>query len=278
MKAPKRARWRGARRGICNICGNPGPLTDDHVPPTGSVEPTARDLANLTHYLGQEMVKPVLMQSGIKFRSLCRRCNVELLGSQYDPHLNALSKKAASLLRAARYLAVSDKTVLRVRPQRIARAIIGHLLAVEIRDNMATAPMSAPFQDTLRKYFLDPSASLPCSVDVRYWVYSEDAQVIIRGFGIGSIRRKGILVCDLIKYFPLAFLVIFEPDPQLALRPHALMPDRALDLDDEVDLVLELAARPRTGWPEQPDDDEFVLFNDSMAYIAPATARGQTYT
>lgn len=236
---------------------------------------TTRDLANLAHYLSTENVKPTVMQSGIKFRSICAECNNSLLGSGYDPHLNALSQEAANLLRASKYLSLPGKHLVKARPQRIARAVVGHLLAAEIRDDMTDLPIRAPFQDALRSYLLDPNAHLPASIDIRYWVYSGDAHLIIHGCGIGSIKRKGCVVCDILKYFPLAFLVVFDPPEHTAMKAHSLVRDRGQNLDEEAELVLQLAPRPRTGWPEQPDDDEYVLFNDSAAYIAHVRRKAQ---
>jgi hypothetical protein len=214
------------------------------------------------------------MQNGVKFRSLCQKCNNELLGKQYDPHLNALSKEAASLLRAAQYLYVPWKSQVRIYPQRIARAVVGHLLAAEIRDNMADPAISAPFQNAMRAYFLDPSAPMPDNLDIRYWIYAGDYQIIMRSFGIG-IPGKGVLVCDMLKYFPLAFLVIFNSNPKHLHGLHSLVSEREMNIDDQIDFALNLSARKRIDWPERPDDHEVILLNDSFAYIATERKKGK---
>jgi len=263
-------RWHGPKEGTCNICGTFGPLTNDHVPPKGSIKPKARELQKLGDHLGGGEITRVHMQSGIKFRSICATCNNHLLGLQYDPSLNEFSRKAASLIRATRHLEIPRLTTVRVRPQRIARSVVGHLLAAEIRECMTEPPPSAPFQDALRGYFLDSTSSLPENIDITYWLYDGDHHVIIRGFGVLPLYGPGLMTCDLLKYFPLAFLVTFQLASGVEPPGRDLVPIRSMGLDDEADLTIQLRPRPRVGWPEQPNDDEVVLFNNGVAYLASA--------
>ncbi len=271
----KPVRLRGPKRGTCSICGSLAELTYDHVPPRGSVQVAKKDLTYLGDYLGGGHVKGLVMQSGIKFRAICSECNNKLLGSEYDPHLNRLSKEAAALLHATSSLCLPRQCTTRVRPQRVARAVVGHLLAAEIRDDMTKPLERAPFQDALRAYFLDSAAPLPSTLDIRYWVYSGNADLILHGFVVGSLHRKTSPVCDLLKYPPLAFMVIFEPDPDILIKANPLVANPTLALDEEADLTLQLDPRPRATWPEQPDNDEYVLFNSNVAYIA--RVRAATY-
>ena len=67
---------RGPRVGRCNICGKLGNLTEDHVPPKGSITPEKVGVRSLV-----QTMKAVdsrigqLFQNGVKFRTLCSTCN-----------------------------------------------------------------------------------------------------------------------------------------------------------------------------------------------------------
>lgn len=262
--------WRREQKvGCCNICRVVGPLTEDHVPPKRSrALGGRRELVTLSEYIAGERVKPRYFQSGLRFRTLCPKCNNERLGHRYDPELAKMSRETDGLLRAASRLYVPRQATVRVRPQRIARAVVGHLLAAEVREDMSRPPVDAPFPNILRAYFLDEAAPLPDTVDIRYWLYTGNADVIIRALGIARLGRSGLVVCDLLKYYPLAFMVIFETDRRVRIGLDALLPNRALRLDDYADLPLRLAPRPPITWPEQPDDEGIVLVNDAVAYTA----------
>lgn len=71
---------RGAQSGMCNICGDDGPLTEDHTPPKGCVRPTAMELQHVTHRLHAGKAIKTKAQDGVKYRTLCARCNNTLLG------------------------------------------------------------------------------------------------------------------------------------------------------------------------------------------------------
>ena len=48
---------------------------------------------------GEKWDKPRHFQAGVTYRSLCKRCNSELLGSKYDPALGNFSAQVRSLAK-----------------------------------------------------------------------------------------------------------------------------------------------------------------------------------
>lgn len=74
----------GPLRGPCSICGSPAQLTVDHVPPKGIARGTAMEMRDLMDRLSVTEVqgKFQLSQDGVKFRSLCPRCNNVRLGAE----------------------------------------------------------------------------------------------------------------------------------------------------------------------------------------------------
>ena len=79
----------GPKVGVCNICLNSGALTEDHIPPKGAIRVTQMEMHHLVQILGveQPMAAGRVAQDGVKFRTLCKRCNSGLLGARYDPEL-----------------------------------------------------------------------------------------------------------------------------------------------------------------------------------------------
>ncbi|GAB3100517.1 hypothetical protein GCM10027159_24160 [Lysobacter terrae] len=92
---------RGAKSGACNICGIVGPLTEDHTPPKGCVRPTAMELQHVTHALEAGKAIKTKANDGVKYRTLCARCNNALLGGRYDPVLIGFVNQVSGLLASS---------------------------------------------------------------------------------------------------------------------------------------------------------------------------------
>jgi hypothetical protein len=261
---------RAPREGCCNICGVVGLLTHDHVPPQGSVDPKRMRIQTLAASF--EPVHPRiahLTQNGVKFRSLCDQCNTQRLGNRYDPFLNRFSRKIAQILRVRDRVILPAVVMVECNPQRLARAVVGHLLAAEIREDMTAPLTSAPMIDDMRAYFLDEGADFPCDLHLYFWPYASARQAIFRGMGILSAGQ--VVVGDFLKYFPVAFW--------LAHRLPTLVIDRMRDREipvrrygiDEC-FLLRVPTSPtntfRHDWPERPDDQEILVLNDSVCLLA----------
>ena len=155
---------RGARSGICNICGTNGPLTEDHTPPKGCVRPTAMVLHHVVHQLNAEKAVKTKLPHGVAYRTLCGRCNNALLGGRYDPALIDFVNQVSELLTSN--LALPSTMVVRAKPALVVRAIWGHLAAVGV-DRYLKART-----EEWREFFLDESLPIPEGVNFYYWIYS----------------------------------------------------------------------------------------------------------
>lgn len=124
---------RGPEIGICNLCGTHGKLTEDHTPPKGCVRPTAMDIRLLRDRLSAAgslapvPTKPRISQNGVKFRTLCTRCNSGLLGTRYDPVLIRFANDVAGFL--GRSVALPINTSVPTQPALLMRAVFGHMAA-----------------------------------------------------------------------------------------------------------------------------------------------------
>ena len=139
--------FKGKKEGFCNICGVYTKLTRDHIPPQGCVKPKAVELKTLAAYLTEPIEKRgTISQSGLNVRSICEECNSTRLGTEYDPALVDLSHRVSSLVRASREqgIVLPERISVTVQPQRLVRAIIGHVLAGKVPSSTVT-PNSAPY-------------------------------------------------------------------------------------------------------------------------------------
>jgi len=268
----KKIRYYSGKEGYCNICGEYKKLTFDHVPPKGCVGIQNRNVALLTAALDCKKLNKHntrQLQDGLKFKSLCEVCNNELLGLEYDPFLNEFAAKMSNYtnLIINHDISLPKSFDIDIKLQRVTRSIVGHLLAAQVREDMATPVRRAPYLDAIRQYFLNPSASIPKELEIYYWLYPSDIQVIILGSGLMSIYRKDAIIGEFIKFYPIAFWVTWD-QPPIDINLPSLTKNKELLINETSSVTVSIENIPRIDWPEHPGDDEIVLLNDEVAYIA----------
>lgn len=129
-----RVNTRGALVGHCNICDEYGPLTEDHVPPKGTLLVKQVELVRIVELLGTGPISKNrnrrYMPGGVHFRTLCAKCNNDLLGRRYDKELIRFSNAVSETLKSSLALPITIR--IPVNPGRLARAVIGHVLAIGV--------------------------------------------------------------------------------------------------------------------------------------------------
>jgi hypothetical protein len=269
MKKNTQVKFKGDKEGYCNICGQYSQLTRDHIPPQGCVKPTSVELRTLTHYLSQPGEKPVHSQSGLNIPSICGNCNNNLLGTEYDPVLIEVTKQVAGIIRAQKELGLSlpEKINLSVKPQRLLRSVVGHILAgrLPIRGE---PPISAPFPDALRNYFLDQSSNIPDRFEVYCWVYPSDKQIVANPLSIGSAMGEGFIFSCLLKFFPLAFWMIWDKPDSFPIGLTKISKDKFKGLDETCEIALNLRNIPSLNYPEVPGEGRYVMYDNKSTFVA----------
>jgi hypothetical protein len=264
-----------SNRGHCTICLSHGKLTNDHVPPKGSHAPSRVWIQSVAPTLRKpdERIPRRHSQNGMKFRTICARCNNDLLGRRYDPALNYMSTKVRQIVRAAGRLALPTYLTVSIQPQRVARAVIGHLLAAD--EAHSKQPRKAPMIDAMRGYFLDETKELPDNLRLFFRPYRGLRQTVLRGvgvmFGFTQVSPPPIVVGDFLKYFPIAFCLASDPPEQIATQLQGREIDpRGLALDDEVGLPVPTGTADTFApdWPEHPTGFEALLLNDKACVYA----------
>jgi hypothetical protein len=259
------------KEGPCNLCREVGALSWDHVPPRGGIQLQSVEIDRLVGVLasGLRSKKPEISQNGLKFRTLCSRCN-SLLGDRYDPALNDFALSVGRFLNTS--LELPPILHVDAKPGSIARAVLGHILAarLSLEDSF--------FDHLIREAVLNPDDPMPEGINIFYWIYPYAQQVVFRDgvmpskrgrFDAEMIQRFGLL-----KYFPIAYLVT-DADEYEGLEALTLW------RNESAEQVLKLPVRLNqvfdAFWPEAPGPGNFLLIGAEGMESVQAHPRGREW-
>ena len=265
----KRVQNKGHKVGFCAICGDKGPLSRDHVPPRGCNNLNDVEISALLPSENSAKVGTT-SQGGTHYRTLCATCNSTRLGTYYDPALIDLSNEITALALGAkrRKLALSRSIYPFIRPQRIARAVVGHVLAGLAVEETNQGLLSSPISDSLRSYFLDDTAGLPDDLEIYYWVYPSRRQVLIKNVGkslTNSAGKREVAFGHVFKFLPLSFWLVFNGSNQESDLVKPLIRDKTMALDGVEQVEIDLHRVPPLDFPEAPKGNEFIALNSDYA-------------
>lgn len=193
---------------------------------------------------GEASGKKYISQNGVKLRTICRSCN-GLLGTKFDRSLIELSDKLSRNIKSK--LILPENIRIKTKPRKIIHSVLGHLLSGKILFE------NTSFDQIARECVLNETP-IPEDINILYWVYPYDAVSIIRDFAMPSVRgnfSSEPAFCQLLKFFPLAFLVIDKPEYR-NLKNISLYRD--IDFEDEIEIEFDLTNTKHYLWPESPDD------------------------
>ncbi len=178
---------------ICNICcSDKGELTGDHVPPQCMGNKGLFHYVNLYKYMIMNEIKyHGICQNGIKYQTICEKCNNEKL-KMYDDEIN----KMYSSFRKAN---ISNNLTVRLslKPNKIIRGILGHFLAAK------TSHTRTSFEDIFAEAINNPE--IPVNPNLGFYVvpYFYNQTRVIRDL----LVDYGKVVINVMKIQPLAFIV-----------------------------------------------------------------------
>jgi hypothetical protein len=242
-----------AKKGLCSICGSGGPLTEEHIPPECS-----GNLHDVTVFSGKDWLdadqnleamengKP--RPRGTFWATLCRRCNVDVLGSLYVPHFCDFVNRSRQVLATSDVVTRRDvlrsgpaPTVTlkgRVRPLAVVKTIAGMILAMNGEDNPAFREQN----EALASFVLERDALLPEPYRAYVAVHAADTAVFAPVMASVSANGRQA-VYSAVEYPPFAYvLTLHESDPynrpflpigglaNFAAAPYELVADFELDL------------------------------------------------
>ena len=248
-----------ALSGNCNICGVRCRLTWDHVPPKGSAAIGPMDQQTVLQHLATRHGgdhRYSISQNGVKFRTLCGKCNNDILGAQCDPALNDFTDRVTRNVSSV--LALPRTVHVNARPSQLVRAIFGHLLAAkgQIEDSVPDRQM--------RVYFQNHALHVPHGLKVFYWLHPYHNVVIIRDVVMPAVRgrfgqKPGMF--SILKFFPMGYLVtdLGQYEGLTELTHYARIAGGA-----EIALPISLKRVEHPRWPEIVDDGNFLAGGQSV--------------
>lgn len=256
------------KHGCCNICGQKGALTRDHVPPQGGINlQDVRVDRAVSAFCG--LSQPSVSNHELLFRTICSQCNSRM-GEAHDPHLNKLAKTVGGFFRTD--LWVPPTVRVSTRPNALIRSILGHLVAARFGSGQGF------FDHYVRELINDDSAAIPEDIHVFYWIYPHHQQTVLRDSLMPAVRGRfaELQRFSLLKYFPLAYLVTtasaYEGLPCLTRW-------RDQPSHFETPLTIDFRCARGARWPEAPAPGSFLFGgNDLMESVLaepldPARAR-----
>ncbi|MEZ8826393.1 MULTISPECIES: hypothetical protein [Vibrionaceae] len=260
----QRISTRGPKEGYCSICRNFAKLTKEHVPPAGCGNISKVTVRTLMQD-GANKKLSTQSQGGLNYKSTCAKCNNEWLGQKYDPAIvdlyNDIKVMAESVAKGT--LSLPKFKTYFVKPQRIARSIIGHLIAansIELVNEFSEHP---PMYQAMADYFFDENAPLPENINIYYWFYPNNDIRVARA--IGSRFGNGhTIVGDLLKFFPLAFWVVWDQDDSIQLPLNKLLPNKQLGINDLAQMTVNFDSYPELSFPEAPQENGMTIYNSKM--------------
>lgn len=251
----------GSKIGTCNVCGEYGPLTDDHTPPKGCYRPRQVEIQHLSYLLSGAKNPPKgrRSQNGVKYKTLCKRCNNTFLGLKYDPSFIDFVNLAGLHLRSP--LALPPTITIPGKPQAIIRSLLGHMSAQGINRYL-----KGPLTEAVRDYFLDDTLPLPPGIKVFYWAYPHRVHVMFRDAAYTYLPSGQFFILWLLKFFPLAFLVAWDEPVGLIYHVHSFEPWRSASINEVVELPLSLSNIPPLFWPEAPTNKSILMYGQEAIH------------
>jgi len=207
-KISERIRHTKISQGYCLICGDFGKLSIDHVPPQGSVTITKIEQRHISEMSKAKVksIKGVRSPNGSKFKTICHKCNSEVLGEN-DTEVAKVCKELTDKIKLY-YSDISNPfnfISVDINPINYARAMIGHILSAtsvtECRSEQVTTEYFAP----LKSFVLGDDNALNNSHDIYYWFYPHNRHLSSKYI---YFRNQGHSTgLSLLSFFPIAFLV-----------------------------------------------------------------------
>lgn len=194
------------RNCVCNLCGQFKPMTWDHVPPKGGIELSRVEMQSVLSKMSKDhpTICPVESQDGLKFRTICCDCN-NRLGRLFDPTLNDFAIGVGKFLKST--LTLPDTIQYKTYPARLIRGILGHIVAAKIKHDHVV------LDERVKDFLFDFDKPLHKDIHIHYWVYPYSDILVMRDFIRGSrMSSNDPAFCNLIKYFPVAYIITDKPD------------------------------------------------------------------
>lgn len=249
----------------CNICLSRTPLSEDHIFPRCITPPGPKIVKELFKTINPNQPwrrNTKIAQNGLKFKTLCQKCNNDILGGHHDKELESFYLKANKEITLHKYVNSKFLHIKDVKLNKISRAIAGHLLAADNKANPYNKKTRA-----LRRYVLKEENEFPEDFEFCMWLYPFSEQMILKDIWLLEEFGKGnMLWMTAYKAFPFAFGIKqaktnykYPVEGILELTNHL-----TTNIEQSYNLRLSTKKIPPAFWPEAPTKHGAMLTSDSM--------------
>lgn len=244
---------KGLQFGYCRLCGSYGLLTRDHVPP--------QSCGNS----GDIIIDGIKYQGGYRARTICQKCNNQLLGRSYDLEFKKIYDEYDKILRLQSIILPFRTWRIECSQEKLLKCFIGHFLAVSLFENNDTIEHAlsseintkAKIKEDFRRYFLG-LGNLD-GYDIYYWVYPYQRLVITQCFGkVENLFSplRSFSIGSLIKMYPLAIYIV--DNTKNDYRPYKLP-----RIDTKLDhIILDFKYNIDEKWPERTPGETGILIGN----------------
>lgn len=253
------------QQGYCLVCGNYGRLTQDHVPPKGSITITKIEQRHVVEVIGEDTnpVRGVASPNGSKFKTICANCNNSHIGEN-DQEVARVNRELT--VQVKQYFndinAVLSEISVEVNALKYARAMAGHILSATSVEECRSLPQPNEYIDPIKRFVLGDDSGLDFSHDIYYWFYPFQRHFSAKYVGFHNNGHTAHL--SLLSFFPVAFMITKKNEG--VFPAHA----RKLKMDDHR-LTLDLSSQG-LAYAEFPfcglKGNQMMLLHDSQAIVS----------
>ena len=214
----------------CNICGEKSKLTWDHVPPKCCNNRYSVKVNSWVKGIPLENDYEKEYQNGIRFRSLCGKCNNDLLGEKYDTQLAEFTNKVTSIVTTS--ITLPEIVNVPVQVNRLTRAICGHFLAAKNHYEEECG-----IDKRLREYVIDDKMNLLKGMSLLYWIYPYSTITLMRDVAVKFFSKKYFFpdgTISIMSSFPVAYILSTNKDDKCELK------DLFDYCNDNIDAVVDI--------------------------------------
>jgi len=193
--------------GYCVICGTFGKLSQDHVPPKGSIIVTKVEQRHSVEMMGAKFnkIRGLPSKNGSKFKTICGQCNNKHLGKN-DIEIAKVMRLLTTKILNPGLLPFDNFISVPVSAVQFARAMVGHILSATSIEECKNELLETPYFTPLREFVLGNDQALNDTHDIYYWFYPFSMHISSKMIGF---RNNGHLAClSLLSFYPIAFMVI----------------------------------------------------------------------
>lgn len=265
-------------QGKCNICSRFGSLTEDHVPPKGSVR--------LTQMMSRDMIQALNMdepkksewkkksQNGVKFPTLCEKCNTHLLGTHLDPEFIRFVKSINTIIQGidSSFITLPPTINITCVPDKVIRAFLGHMTAIgNSRIPKENYCQSEFLREELGAY-IKGEEKLPDDARVYCWPFPYKNQTLLRFHNVAHniFQRgpQGVLTTWVMKFLPVAMMLVWKQPPNIDLSNLTCLSNYLCDFEErEKTIQLRIDSPVHQYWPETPRGGDIILSSTDISSI-----------